>query len=142
VRKPPAKKGGSTPLNDVVGYAETVTEPGLNIMNSPSYDPVSAAAMFAGGCNLCAFTTGRGSCYGGQHLPTLKIASNTPLFQRQEDDMDLNAGVVIDGEKTLDEMGREIFEALIATASGRPTKSELFGMGSDEFVIWWLGITA
>lgn len=136
------KKGGSTPLNDVVGYAETVTEPGLNIMNSPSYDPVSAAAMFAGGCNLCAFTTGRGSCYGGQHLPTLKIASNTPLFQRQEDDMDLNAGVVIDGEKTLDEMGREIFEALIATASGRPTKSELFGMGSDEFVIWWLGITA
>lgn len=137
-----AKKGGSTPLNDVVGYAEPVTGSGLIIMNSPSYDPVSAAAMFAGGCNLCAFTTGRGSCYGSRHFPTLKIASNTPLFQRQEDDMDLNAGAVIDGEKDLDQMGREIFEALIAAASGRPTKSELFGMGGDEFIVWWLGTTA
>ena len=137
-----AKKGGSTPLNDVVGYAEPITGPGLVIMNSPSYDPVSAAAMFAGGCNLCAFTTGRGSCYGAQHFPTLKIASNTPLYQRQEDDMDLNAGTVIGGEKDLDQVGREIFEALIAVASGQPTKSELFGMGSDEFIVWWLGTTA
>lgn len=137
-----AKKGGSTPLNDVIGYAEPIVEPGLNLMSSPSYDPVSAAAMFAGGCNLCAFTTGRGSCYGGQHLPTLKIASNTPLYQRQEDDIDLNAGVVIDGEKTLDQMGQDIFDALIATASGQPTKSELFGMGGDEFIVWWLGTTA
>lgn len=137
-----AKKGGSTPLNDVVGYAEPVTGPGLIIMNSPSYDPVSAAAMFAGGCSLCAFTTGRGSCYGSRHFPTLKIASNTPLFQHQEDDMDLNAGAVIDGEKDLDQMGQEIFEALIAAASGQPTKSELFGMGGDEFIVWWLGTTA
>ena len=137
-----AKKGGSTPLNDVVGYAEPVTGPGLIIMNSPSYDPVSAAAMFAGGCNLCAFTTGRGSCYGSRHFPTVKIASNTPLFERQEDDMDLNAGAVIDGSRTLEQMGEEIFEALIAAASGQPTKSELFGMGGDEFIVWWLGTTA
>ena len=137
-----AKKGGSSPLNDVVGYAEPVTGPGLIIMNSPSYDPVSAAAMFAGGCNLCAFTTGRGSCYGSQHFPTLKIASNTPLFERQVDDMDLNAGTVIDGDRTLEQMGEEIFEALIAAASGKLTKSELFGMGSDEFIVWWLGTTA
>ncbi len=137
-----ARKGGSSPLNDVVGYAEPVTEPGLTIMNSPSYDPVSAAAMFAGGCNLCAFTTGCGSCYGSRHFPTLKIASNTALYQRQGDDIDLNAGAVLDGDKTLEQMGEEIFEALIATASGQPTRSELFGMGGDEFIVWWLGITA
>lgn len=137
-----AKKAGSTPLNGVFGYAEPITEPGFVIMNSPSYDPVSAAAMFAGGCNLCAFTTGRGSCYGGQHFPTLKIASNTPLYQRQEEDMDLNAGAVIDGEQTLDQVGQAIFDALIDVASGRRTKSELFGMGGDEFIVWWLGTTA
>ena len=95
-----------------------------------------------GGSNLCAFTTGRGSCYGSQHFPTLKIASNTPLFERQVDDMDLNAGTVIDGDRTLEQMGEEIFEALIAAASGKFTKSELFGMGSDEFIVWWLGTTA
>lgn len=137
-----AKKGGSTALNDVVDYAAPVTGHGLVIMNSPSYDPVSAAAMFAGGCNLCAFTTGRGSCYGSQHFPTVKISSNTPLFERQEDDIDLNAGTVIDGSQTLEQMGEAIFEALIAVASGQPTKSELFGMGSDEFIVWWFGTTA
>ena len=112
------------------------------MMDSPSYDPVAGAAMFAGGCNLCAFTTGRGSCYGSRHMPTLKIASNTPLYLRQEDDMDINAGAVVDGEKTLEQMGEEIFEALIALASGQPSKSEAFGMGSDEFVVWWRGVTA
>lgn len=137
-----AKKGGSTPLNGVFDYGEPITQSGLVLMNSPSYDPVSAAAMFAGGCNLCAFTTGRGSCYGSQHFPTLKIASNTPLYQRQKDDMDLNAGLVIDGEKSLEEMGQDILDALIAAASGRPTKSEAFGMGNDEFVVWWLGTTS
>lgn len=137
-----AKKGGSTPLNAVFGYGEAITQSGLVLMNSPSYDPVSAAALFAGGCNLCAFTTGRGSCYGSRHFPTLKIASNSDLYRRQEEDMDLNAGAVIDGEKDLDEMALEIFEALIAAASGRPTKSEQFGMGGDEFIVWWLGITA
>ena len=84
----------------------------------------------------------KGSCYGSQHFPTLKIASNTPLFERQVDDMDLNAGTVIDGNRTLEQMGEEIFEALIAAASGKLTKSELFGMGSDEFIVWWLGTTA
>lgn len=136
-----AKKGGSSPLNDVVGYAEPVTGPGLIIMNSPSYDPVSAAAMFAGGCNLCAFTTGRGSCYGSQHFPTLKIASNTPLFERQVDDMDLNAGTVIDGDRTLEQMGAEIFEA-DRRSLGKLTKASFSGMGSDEFIVWWLGTTA
>lgn len=137
-----AKKGGSTPLNAVFGYGEAITQSGLVLMNSPSYDPVSATAMFAGGCNLCAFTTGRGSCYGSRHFPTLKIASNTDLYRRQEEDMDLNAGTVIDGDQDLDQVARDIFEALIAVASGQPTKSEQFGMGGDEFIVWWLGITA
>lgn len=136
------RKAGSTPLNAVIEYAAPIRETGFVIMSAPSYDPVSAAAMFAGGANLCAFTTGRGSCYGGQHFPTLKISSNTDRYEIQEDDIDLNAGAIIDGDKTLEEMGEEIFEALIAVASGERTKSELFGMGSDEFVIWNIGTTA
>lgn len=137
-----AQKSGSTGLNGVFDYAQRIDQPGFVMMDSPSYDPVAGAAMFAGGCNLCAFTTGRGSCYGSRHMPTLKIASNTPLYLRQEDDMDINAGAVVDGEKTLEQMGEEIFEALIALASGQPSKSEAFGMGSDEFVVWWRGVTA
>ena len=136
------RKAGSTGLNAVFEYAEPVTERGFVIMNAPSYDPVSAAAMFAGGANICAFTTGRGSLYGARHFPTVKISSNTRRWEIQRDDIDLNAGAVIDGEKTLDEMGREIFETLIAVASGQKTKSELFGMGDDEYVIWDIGTTA
>ena len=137
-----AQKSGSTGLNGIFDYAQPIDQPGFVIMDAPAYDPVAGAALFAGGCNLCAFTTGRGSCYGSRHMPTLKIASNTPLYRRQTDDMDINAGAVIDGEKTLDQMGREIFEALIALASGTPSKSEAFGMGADEFVVWWRGVTA
>lgn len=137
-----AQKAGSTPLNAVVDYAGAVTEPGVVFMNAPSFDPLSSAAMFAGGCNLCAFTTGRGSCYGSLYLPTLKIASNTPLSIRQADDIDLNAGTIVDGTQTLEEVGLKIFEELIQVASGRKTKSELFGMGSDEFVVWGKGITS
>lgn len=136
------RKAGSTPLNAVIGYAQPIRESGFVIMDSPSYDPVSAAAMFAGGANLCAFTTGCGSCYGSRHMPTLKISSNTYRFETQTDDIDLNAGSVIDGDKTLEQMGHEIFEALLAVASGQPTKSELFGMGDDEFVVWDVGTTA
>ncbi len=136
------RKAGSTSLNAVFGYAEPITERGFVIMSSPSYDPLSAAAMFAGGANLCAFTTGRGSLYGSRHFPTVKISSNTRRYELQGDDIDLNAGAVIDGSKTLDQMGREIFEALLAAASGERTKSELFGMGSDEFVIWDIGTTS
>lgn len=136
------RKAGSSPLNAVIGYAKPIRESGFVIMDAPSYDPVSAAAMFAGGANLCAFTTGRGSCYGSRHMPTLKISSNTYRYQVQGDDIDLNAGAVIDGEKTLEQMGREIFETILAVASGQPTKSECFGMGGDEFVVWDIGTTA
>lgn len=136
------KKGGSGPLNEVYSYAEQIKEHGLVIMDAPSYDPVSATAQFAGGCNLCVFTTGRGTCYGPQYFPTIKVASNTPLYQRMEDDMDCNAGAVIDGERTLEEMGEELFERLISVASGEKTKSEWLGMGGDEFIPWSIGITS
>lgn len=136
-----ARKGGSTPLNEVCDYASPIREKGLVIMDAPSYDPAASTAQFAGGCTLCAFTTGRGSCYGTGYMPTVKIASNTPLYQRMPDDMDLNAGAVIDGEKSLEEMGEEIFEKLLSIASGEKTKSEAFGMGADEFVPWDIGIT-
>ncbi len=136
-----AKKGGSTALNEVVGYAEPITQNGFVIMDAPSYDPAASTAQFAGGCNICAFTTGRGSCYGTTYFPTIKIASNSQLFTRMPDDMDVNAGQVIDGDITLDELGEEIFEKILAVASGEHTKSELFGMGADEFVVWDIGIT-
>lgn len=135
------KKGGNTPLNAVYSYAEEITEKGLVIMDAPSYDPVSATAQFAGGCNLCLFTTGRGSCYGSRYFPTIKIASNSQLFNRMPDDMDINAGNIIDGDKTLEEVGQEIFEKMIAVASGEKTKSEMFGMGDDEYIPWAVGAT-
>ncbi|MEJ8728491.1 D-galactarate dehydratase [uncultured Clostridium sp.] len=135
------KKGGNTPLNAVYGYAEEIKERGLVIMDAPSYDPVSATAQFAGGCNLCVFTTGRGSCYGSQYFPTIKIASNSQLFNRMPEDMDINAGAIIDGDCTLEEVGKKIFEKIIAVASGEKTKSEGFGMGNDEYIPWGIGAT-
>lgn len=135
------KKGGSTGLNAVYDYAEEIREHGLVIMDAPSYDPVSATAQFAGGCNLCVFTTGRGSCYGSRYFPTIKIASNTQLFQRMPGDMDINAGTVIDGERTISQVGGEILEEILRVASGGKTCSERFGVGDDEYIPWPIGAT-
>ena len=137
-----AKKGGSTPLNEVYRYAERVTQKGLVIMDTPGYDPVSFTGQFAGGANICAFTTGRGSCFGTVYCPTIKLASNTPVYNRMAGDMDINCGQVIDGEKTLDEMGDIIFERLLEVASGAKSKSEELGMGFDEYVPWPIGVLA
>lgn len=137
-----AKKGGSTPVNEVYRYAERVTEKGLVIMDTPGYDPMSVTGEFAGGATLCCFTTGRGSCFGSIHCPTIKLASNTPMYQRMEEDMDINCGVIIDGEKNLDEMGEIIFRKILAVASGEKTKSEALGVGSDEYVPWPIGVMA
>ena len=137
-----SKKGGSTPLNAVYKYAETVTEKGLVLMDTPGYDPVSVTGEYAGGATICAFTTGRGSCFGTQHCPTIKLATNTPMYKRMEGDMDLNCGVVIDGIKQLDEMGEIIFRKILAVASGEPSKSEALGVGYDEYVPWPIGVMA
>jgi len=110
-------------------------------MDTPGYDPVSATGQIAGGANLICFTTGRGSCFGSVPAPTIKLASNTPMYARMTNDMDINCGVVIDGEATIDQMGRAIFEQILRHASGAPTKSEALGVGLNEFVPWPLGIS-
>ena len=137
-----AKKGGETALNEVYDYAEKVTEHGLVFMNTPGYDPVATTGQVAGGATMVAFTTGRGSCFGGVPSPVLKRASNTPMYQRMEGDMDINCGVIIDGEKDLDEMGQLIFERILQVASGDRSKSELLGVGENEFVPWPIGVLA
>lgn len=131
-------KAGSTPLVDVYPYAARITKKGLTFMDTPGHDPVSVTGLVAGGCNLIAFTTGRGSCLGFKPSPVLKIASNSRLYQEMEDDMDMNAGSVLEGVP-LEDVAAEIFEALIAVASGKKTKSELQELGEDEFAPWTLG---
>jgi arabinonate dehydratase len=132
-------KGGTTGLMGVFEYAHPVTAKGLVFMDTPGYDPVSATGQVAGGANLICFTTGRGSVYGCKPAPSLKLATNTPLFQRMEDDMDINCGQILDGSLSIEEAGRQIFELMLATASGQPSKSERHGFGADEFVPWQLG---
>ncbi len=133
-------KGGSTALVDVYQYAEPVTAKGFVVMDTPGFDPPSVTGMVAGGANVVVFTTGRGSCYGCKPVPSIKIASNTPMFERMIDDMDINAGEILNGA-TVDEIGREIFEEILSVASGKKTKSEVHGIGDEEFVPWVVGPT-
>jgi altronate hydrolase len=133
-------KAGSTAMNEVYLYAEQVRAKGLVVMDTPGFDPVSVTGIVAGGANMMVFTTGRGSCFGCKPTPSIKVASNTPMFQRMEDDMDLNAGEILNGQSVA-EVGRQIFEEILAVASGKKTKSEALGLGDDEFVPWPLGPT-
>ncbi len=132
-------KGGTTNLVDVYEYAQPVTAKGFVYMDTPGYDPVSATGQVAGGANMIVFTTGRGSAYGCAPSPSIKVATNTALWVRQEEDMDLNCGEIVDGTATVEAMGRRLFELMLATASGTKTKSELHGYGQNEFVPWQLG---
>jgi altronate hydrolase len=132
-------KSGTTNLVDVVEFAEAVRAKGFVYMDTPGYDPVSATGQVAGGANLICFTTGRGSAYGCAPSPSLKFSTNTALWRKQEDDIDLNCGGIVDGEETVDEAGERIFRLMLATASGRATKSEQHGYGQNEFVPWQLG---
>ncbi|MDB5387923.1 MAG: garD [Planctomycetaceae bacterium] len=131
-------KGGSTALTGVYNYAEKVTAKGFTIMDTPGYDPVSVTGLVAGGANVVCFTTGRGSCFGCKPTPSIKIATNTPMYERMEDDMDINAGKILDGA-TLQEVGEEIFEMIVAVASGQKTKSEAQDVGEEEFAPWPIG---
>lgn len=132
-------KGGTTNLKAVYEYAELVTEHGLVFMDTPGYDPVSATGQVAGGANLICFTTGRGSAYGCAPSPSLKLATNSELWRRQEDDIDINCGEIVDGIASIEEMGELIYRRILNTASGSKTKSELHGYGQNEFVPWQLG---
>ncbi len=133
-------KGGTGPLMEVYRYAEPVTAKGLVFMDTPGYDPCSATGQIAGGANLIAFTTGRGSMFGAKPVPSVKLATNTPMYRRLEEDMDINCGEVLDGTATMAEMGERVFELLLRTASGERSRSELLGLGDHEFVPWQIGI--
>ncbi|MCP3705965.1 altronate dehydratase family protein [Paraburkholderia sp. CNPSo 3274] len=132
-------KGGTTRLVETYEYAQPVRAQGLVFMDTPGYDPVSATGQVAGGANLICFTTGRGSAYGCAPSPSLKLGTNSALWRRQEEDIDLNCGRILDGEQSVEEAGAAIFELMLATASGQRTKSELHGYGQNEFVPWHLG---
>jgi len=132
-------KGGTSNLQAVCDYAEPVKARGFVYMDTPGYDPVSATGQVAGGANLICFTTGRGSAYGCAPSPSLKLATNTALWKKQEEDMDINCGEIIDGGATVAEMGQRIFEMVLATASGAQSKSEAHGYGQNEFVPWQVG---
>ncbi|EHR72712.1 altronate dehydratase [Burkholderiales bacterium JOSHI_001] len=132
-------KSGTTRLEAVYEFAEAVRAKGFVYMDTPGYDPVSATGQVAGGANLICFTTGRGSAYGCAPSPSLKLSTNTALWQRQEDDIDINCGGIIDGHDSVDAAGERIFRLMLATASGQRSKSELHGYGQNEFVPWQLG---
>jgi len=137
-----AMKGGTTPLQAVYEYAERIDKAGFVFMDSPGYDPVAATGQIASGANLICFTTGRGSMFGSKPAPTIKLASNSPMYHRLEDDMDINCGLVLDGELSVAQMGERIFAHILRAASGEPTKSELLGLGDHEFVPWHVGIVS
>ena len=130
-------KGGTSPLIEVYEYAERIANAGFAFMNTPGYDPVSVTGLAAGGCNLMAFTTGRGSAIGFPTMPVVKIASNSNTYRRMTDNMDVNAGRIADGDATVEEVGREIFDLLLEVASGRRTCAER--LGHQEFVPWRIG---
>jgi altronate hydrolase len=133
-------KGGTTAMTGVYLYAEPVTAKGFVVMDTPGYDPASVTGMVAGGANMICFTTGRGSCFGCKPVPSIKIATNTPMYERMIDDMDINAGVILEGTP-VEEVGQHIFEMILEVASGRKTKSELHGVGEEEFAPWSIGPT-
>lgn len=134
-----AAKGGTTPLTGVYKYAEPIRAKGFTFMDSPGYDPASVTGQIAGGCNLVCFTTGRGSAFGSKPAPTIKLATNSEMYGRMIEDMDVDAGEILTGKVTVEEKGREIYEMFLRVASGEQSKSEAQGLGDYEFVPWQIG---
>ena len=133
-------KAGSTAMVDVVQYAQPVLAKGFVVMDTPGYDPVSMTGIVAGGANVCVFTTGRGSVFGCKPSPSIKVATNSPLYNHMIDDMDIDAGVILNGTP-VEVVGKQIFEEILAVASGKHTKSEINGVGEEEFAPWSIGPT-
>jgi altronate hydrolase len=133
-----AAKGGTTTLQAVYHYADPVTAKGFVFMDTPGYDPVSATGQVAGGANVMCFTTGRGSAYGNKPCPSIKLATNSVVYNQMLEDMDINCGDVIEGV-SLQDKGQQIFDLILETASGRKTKSEELGYGENEYVPWYIG---
>jgi altronate hydrolase len=132
-------KGGTTNLVEVYRYAEQISAKGFVFMDTPGYDAASVTGMVAGGANVIAFTTGRGSAFGCKPVPVVKLATNSRLYETMKEDMDINCGPVLDGEATVQELGERIFQEIIEVASGRKTRSEELGYGGLEFVPWRIG---
>lgn len=132
-------KGGTRPLQDVIGWAQPITKKGLIYMDTPGNDIEQLTGMVAGGCQICVFTTGRGTPTGSPIAPTIKVASNTAMYERMKDNMDINAGTIISGDETAEEVGRRIFAEMLAVASGKLTKAEV--LGHNDFGIWRIGPT-
>lgn len=135
-----AMKGGTGPLMGVYKYAEPIMAAGLVFMDTPGYDPAAATGQIAGGANVICFTTGRGSMFGAKPSPCIKLATNTAMYQKLQEDMDINCGEIMDGTSDMEAMGQRIFRQILKTASGEKTKSELLGLGDNEFVPWQTGI--
>ena len=131
-------KGGTTPMMDVFCYAEPITTKGFVFMDTPGHDPVSITGLVAGGANIICFTTGRGSVFGCKPVPSIKLATNSLMYRHMEEDMDIDCGVILEGTP-LEQVGRQIFEEVVAVASGKKTKSELSGVGEEEFAPWMIG---
>lgn len=136
-----AAKGGTTPLNGVFRYGEPVNTRGFVFMDSPGYDPASVTGQIASGCNLVAFTTGRGSAAGFKPSPSIKIATNTEMYRKLSEDMDVDCGRIVSEGLSIEAAGREIYELLLRVASGEMSKSEAQGLGDYEFVPWQIGAT-
>ena len=134
-----AAKGGTSPLTGVYKYAERVTTPGFAFMDSPGYDPASVTGQIAAGCNIVVFTTGRGSAFGSKPAPTIKIATNSELARKMPEDMDIDAGTILSAGASVEEVGREIYQRVLAVASGQQSLSEAQGLGDYEFVPWQIG---
>ena len=134
-----AAKGGTTNLVEVYKYAEQMTAKGFVFMDTPGYDPASATGQVAGGAQIVCFTTGRGSVSGFKPAPCIKVATNSAMYRHMEEDMDINCGTIIDGDESIEQAGRRIFEMFLAVASGAETKSEAQGFGDNEFVPWQIG---
>jgi len=132
-------KAGSANLMEVVHYAERPSAKGLIFMDTPGYDPVQVTGQIAGGANIVAFTTGRGSVFGSKPAPTVKLASNTRMFNHMAEDMDVNCGTILDGEESVEQCGARIFRTLLEVASGKRTRSEELDFGAAEFAPWTLG---
>jgi altronate dehydratase len=133
-------KGGNSILQDVLSYAEPLKNKGFNFMDSPGYDPVSVTGQVASGANVICFTTGRGSCFGCKPVPSLKLSTNTAMYQKMSEDMDINCGTIADGKEKIDEVGKKIFDLVVETASGSKSKSEQNGYGDEEFNPWQVGV--
>lgn len=133
-------KGGQADLSEVYDYAEAMApHAGFVFMDTPGYDPVSVTGLGAGGANVVVFTTGRGSVFGCRPAPSIKVATNTEMYERMSEDMDVNAGRIVDGTATLEDVGQELFDLVLAVASGEQAVSEELGIGVEEFAPWHMG---